>query len=234
MLDEWLGPLPLESFLRQCFGRRPYAVPSTAAGAERFFTWDTLEQILRQPDTDTLVVAGGKLCQDPAPSSLIELNALMARGIGLVIRRAENQDPALAALAGALTAHIPGQAHVQLFVTPAGTHGFGWHYDDEEVFIVQTAGCKEYFFRDNTIRPEQTRGAPADFTLALKETSPIGTARLIAGDWLYIPSPWWHVARSVEPSLSISIGISPNPDWLRTIDPIKTEPETMPARRVAS
>ena len=46
---------------------------------------------------------------------------------------------------------MPGTAHVQLFVTPAETHGFSWHYDAEEVFIVQTAGVKDYLLRENTV-----------------------------------------------------------------------------------
>jgi ribosomal protein L16 Arg81 hydroxylase len=45
-----------------------------------------------------------------------------------------------------LTQNIPGEVHVQLFVAPAGTHSFGWHYDDEDVYIVQTEGSKDYFF----------------------------------------------------------------------------------------
>jgi ribosomal protein L16 Arg81 hydroxylase len=37
------------------------------------------------------------------------------------------------------------------------------------------------------------------------------TARLHAGDWLYLPVRWWHAARCVEHSLSMSIGIYPRP-----------------------
>ena len=141
----------------------------------------------------------------------------MSRGIGLVVRRAEEHDPALAQLASSLTQHIPGQANIQLFVTPAGTHGFSWHYDDEEVFIVQTHGIKDYFFRNNSLERQRRPGKAPDFSLSNKETSPIGTTRLIAGDWLYIPSRWWHVAKCVEDSLSISLGVAPAPLWLKTL-----------------
>lgn len=75
----------------------------------------------------------------------------MASGVGLVARRAVQQDADVAALASDLARDVPGETHVQLFVTPAGTHGFGRHYDFEDVFIVQTPGAKDCYFRANTV-----------------------------------------------------------------------------------
>jgi Cupin superfamily protein len=112
----------------------------------------------------------------------------MSSGTGLVIRHAEKLDAGVAGLAASVTQHIPGEVHVQLIVTPAGTYGFGWHYDDEDVFIVQTEGSKHYFFRDNTAERERPSGTAPDFTRFGGEAAPIGTARLLAGDWLYIPT----------------------------------------------
>jgi hypothetical protein len=37
--------------------------------------------------------------------------------------------------------------------TPGGAEGFGWHYDVEDVFIVQTLGSKQYRLRKNTVNP---------------------------------------------------------------------------------
>jgi 50S ribosomal protein L16 3-hydroxylase len=142
----------------------------------------------------------------------------MLEGVGFVIRRAEEHDVGLAKLAALLTQQIPGEVHVQLFVTPARTHGFGWHYDDEDVFIVQTDGTKDYFFRENSVERHRPPEAAPDFSRFRHETSPIGTSRLIAGDWLYIPARWWHVAKCVEDSLSISLGISPDESWLARVN----------------
>jgi ribosomal protein L16 Arg81 hydroxylase len=41
-----------------------------------------------------------------------------------------------------------------------------------------------------------------------KESSPLLRCDLIAGDWLYVPAGYWHVARADEDSLSISIGVA--------------------------
>ena len=43
-----------------------------------------------------------------------------------------------------------------------------------------------------------------------RETSRLRmTCRLEAGDWLYIPSGWWHIARTQAASLHLSIGVMP-------------------------
>ena len=111
----------------------------SARSAIPAFGWDTLDQLLTNDTVlDLLVIARGKLVEGPPPKTLGEVRALLLQGIGLVIRHAEQIDAGLARLAASLTQKIPGEVHVQLFVTPAGTHSFGWHYDDEDVFIVQT------------------------------------------------------------------------------------------------
>jgi ribosomal protein L16 Arg81 hydroxylase len=218
MLDEWLSPMSVTSFVRDYLRKSPFARPASAQSLTSAFQWSTVDRLLSQnPRPDVLPVARGKLVETPAPQTLNAARVLLSEGIGLVIRHAEQHDERLAALAESLSQHIRGKTHVQLFVTPSSTHGFGWHYDDEEVFIVQTAGVKDYFFRDNTVEPQQRDNAKPDFGRIQKETSVIGTTQLISGDWLYIPSRWWHVAKCIEDSLSISFGISVDETWLATI-----------------
>ncbi len=208
MLREWLKPIPVEAFVRKQVGKAPFAMAGAAKNAAPIFGWDTLERVLQaEPPADVLVVALGKLLDFPVPRTLVDARALLSKGIGLVIRRAEKHDPGLGALAADFARDLGGEAHIQLFITPAGTHGFDWHYDFEEVFIAQTVGIKEYFFRDNTTDRHTPVGANPNFGLVAKETTPIATARLAAGDWVYIPSRWWHVASCVEDSLSISVGV---------------------------
>jgi 50S ribosomal protein L16 3-hydroxylase len=217
MLEEWLNPLKVSLFTRDYLRTQPYASPSSACRAMPIFGWDILDQLLTRNPPDVLVVARGKLLELPTPKTLSEALDLLTSGVGLVIRRAEKLDAGVAGLAASVTQHIPGEVHVQLIVTPAGTYGFGWHYDDEDVFIVQTEGSKDYFFRDNTVERERPSDK-ADFTRFGDEVSPIGTARLLPGDWLYIPARWWHAAKCIEDSLSISLGIFPDPSWLASVN----------------
>jgi 50S ribosomal protein L16 3-hydroxylase len=210
MIHQWLAPMPVAEFVQTYLRKRPYAGASSAKSVLSLFGWHTLERLLvLDPAPGVLMIAAGKLVEAEVPRNIVETRALMDRGIGMVIRQAERHDSDLAEMAASFTRDIPGDVNVQLFVTPAGTHSFGWHYDIEDVFIAQTYGVKDYFFRDNTVDRNRPRNTAPDFERVRSEVSPIGTARLIAGDWLYIPARWWHVAKCVEDSLSISVGVLP-------------------------
>lgn len=207
MLHQWLAPTPVDEFARTYLKKQPCASPGTAARAVRFLDWEILGRVLAA-GPDVLVVTRGSRLEVEPPRTLAELGVLMAAGIGLCVRHAERCEPGLAGLAAEFAADLPGEVQVQLFVTPAGTHGFGWHFDTEDVFIAQTAGVKDYYFRANTVAPT---GPAGDFHRFHREVSPLATARLIPGDFLYIPARWWHMARCLANSLSISLGVYPRP-----------------------
>jgi hypothetical protein len=220
MLGRWLSPLSLKDFVREQLGRAPYARPSAAAGALPLFDWEVLDRIFdacgRAPaPPDVLVAVNGRLADVTLPRSSADVRRLMAEHYGIVIRKAERHDPALAELAGAFARDLSGEVHVQLYVTPAGTQTFGWHFDEEEVFIVQTVGTKDYYLRQNTVAPAARACGRSIFSAVLREKTPLLCARLIAGDWLYIPARWWHLVRSVEDALSISIGVTRSGEGLR-------------------
>lgn len=209
MLRHWLEPLALDGFLQTHLGSAPYARPGAARGAVSLFDWPVLDAVLGSlPAPDVLVARGGRLARVSEPKRVSEVRALMKRGLGVVVRKAERHDAGLAELARTFADDLPGQVQVQLYTTPAQTQTFGWHYDDEHVFIVQTRGTKDYYFRENTVTTGSVAGKP-DFSAIRRETSPLLSARLIPGDWLYIPARWWHLVRSIEDALSISIGVMP-------------------------
>ncbi len=205
MLSDWLGPVTLEQFRTTSLGRAPLAQPGTALGAIDLLDWNVLDRVLAS-GPDALVVERGQLLELPPPRSAVDLRAYFRIGVGLCLRRTERHDQGLRRVADAFERDV-GAAQVQLFATPAATHGFGWHYDDEDVFIAHTAGRKDYYFRANTVSPEPA--SPAAFTRFPNETATLCTATLVAGDFLYIPARWWHMAICHEDSLSISVGVFP-------------------------
>jgi ribosomal protein L16 Arg81 hydroxylase len=209
MLDAWLGALPIETFRATYLQRQPLAQPLTATSALSVLDWDALGRVLAatDPPPDVLVVARGALLPWPAPRDLVELRAYMRLGIGLAMRHTQRCDDGLRGVAAEFEREL-GAAQVQIFATPGGTHGFSWHYDDEDVFIAQTAGTKDYYFRANTVCGATTAHASV-FARFTEETSPIQTATLIPGDFLYIPARWWHMAVCHEDALSISVGVFP-------------------------
>jgi hypothetical protein len=210
MLAQWLAGTSVATFVQNHLQRQPFAAAGTAISALPLFDWEALDRVLGSaPAPDVLVVAGGRTLEVPAPRDAATTRALFRNGLGIVVRRAENNDAGLAALARSFAGDLPGKVTVQLFVTPAQTQGFGWHYDFEDVFIAQTVGVKSYYFRPNTVDPDAQLGSQPDFTAYEGESSPMHNTRLIAGDWLYIPARWWHVALCEEDSLSISLGVLP-------------------------
>lgn len=224
MLHEWLAPVSVEGFLRSHLGRQPHARPGAAAKMRDVFDWKVLGEILSTRPPDVLIARAGRLVDAAVPRDIAGVRKLMDQELGIVIRNSERQHPGLAELARGFAADLPGEVHVQLYVTPAGTQTFGWHFDFEDVFIAQTAGIKDYYFRDNTISRELAPGSQPDFSTVRQETSALFASQLIPGDWLYIPRRWWHLVRSVQDSLSISVGVAPRDHRSRASAAMNPEP----------
>jgi 50S ribosomal protein L16 3-hydroxylase len=200
MLSTWLGAVSEDTFRRDYLGRAPLAQPGTVSPA--LLDWPLLGRVLAAKP-DVLVVAKGKLLPYPPPTELVALRAYFRMGVGLAMRHTEHCTPETRAIADAFAPL--GASHVQMFVTPADTHGFGWHYDDEDVFIAQTTGVKDYYFRANTA--SDVPACSSAFARFTDEVSPMLSATLHAGDFLYIPARWWHMALCREDALSISVGV---------------------------
>jgi 50S ribosomal protein L16 3-hydroxylase len=209
-LADWLGAGEAGMLRATRLGRLPYATPDRARPAVPSCDWSGLDALLSAQPPDVLVVAHGRDLPLRPPRSLLELRQLFARGIGVAVRKPESHSQPLAALSEAFARDIPGEQRVIVFATPGGHSGFGWHYDAEDVFIVQTEGDKEYFFRRNTVTERVGRDEPLDFSRYHAERSPHMSCRLLPGDLLYLPRGYWHVARAHADAVSISIGVFPS------------------------
>jgi 50S ribosomal protein L16 3-hydroxylase len=218
MIADWFAPLDLPAFrAAHLEPRQPHARPAGASAAVGLLGWEIFDRVLSSAlPVDVLTVAAGQLVDVPAPRSAADVRRLMRAGSGVstVVRASELHDPGLAALAASFAAALPGEVHVQLYATPAGTNSYGWHYDFEDVFIAQTLGKKAYYFRDNSVARDTRLGDTLDFTVVRAETSQLMGAELVAGDSLYIPRRWWHLVKCVEDSLSISVGVM-SPEAIR-------------------
>jgi ribosomal protein L16 Arg81 hydroxylase len=155
-------------------------------------------------------VHNGRLVHDQARLSWSEAQAYYRRGHTLLVRYAERSSPKFQALAEAFAQFFHAPVDIQVYLTPDQNQAFGWHYDLEEVFIIQVQGCKEYTLRQNTVNPLPVWDTMPEDMGYERETSRLRmTCRLEAGDWLYIPSGWWHIARTQAASLHLSIGVMP-------------------------
>ena len=210
VLQELLDPVPVREFLHSNFSRLPFAMPNKAERYTRDLTEADFAAMVEGSRSILRIVRDGRLVEDKAHISWAEAQAYHRRGYTLLVRYAERSSAKLEALAGEFADFFHAPVDIQVYLTPNKSQAFGWHYDLEEVFIIQVKGCKEYTIRQNTLNPlpvweNMPAGLPYD-----RETSRLRmTCRLEAGDWLYIPSGWWHIAQTQEESIHLSIGVMP-------------------------
>jgi len=196
-------------FLNEHYQKLPYSQAGAAAELCELGSWDVLAKALSAPGAEAMVVRRNRRYEGPLPASADQARRLVDEGYTLLVMHAERHDERLAELARGFSADFAAPVNVHMYCTPAEQYGFAWHYDAEEVFIVQTTGRKEYSLRKNTVNPwpiEET--LPADMQYE-REIMPLLKCLLNAGDWLYIPSGYWHMGAASETAISLAIGVMP-------------------------
>jgi 50S ribosomal protein L16 3-hydroxylase len=210
VLQELLGPVPVREFFDRHFTRAPFAMPDQATLYVRDFSDADFAAMVEDPHVTLRIVRDGRLVRDRARLSWAEAQAYYRDGHTLLVRHAERASAKLQALAEAFARVFHAPVDIQVYLTPDQWQAFGWHYDLEEVFIIQVRGCKEHTARQNTLNPWPVwDNLPAEMRYD-RETSRVRlTCRLEAGDWLYIPSGWWHLAQTQTASIHLSVGVMP-------------------------
>ncbi len=195
-------------FVEKYLHRIPLPQPGAAAEFAPLGSWETIERVLASGGApDVVVVKDNRRVEDGSPLTIERARQRNAEGCTVSIRHVERHDERIAALAADLERELGGGVNVHLYCTPPGGHGFAWHYDAEDVFILQTRGAKDYSLRKNTIHPwPVVESMPADLHYE-RERSPRLECRLGAGDFLYLPAGYWHRAQGAGDADSISLAI---------------------------
>jgi ribosomal protein L16 Arg81 hydroxylase len=196
------------AFVDRYYHVLPHAESGGAEDVAGWCSWERVGRMVGHPSADVLVAKGDRLKAEAGPRGADDVRALLAEGWTVGLRHAERCDEELAALAGRLREDLGGALDVHVYCTPGGHHGFGWHYDAEDVFVVQGVGSKRFQLRKNTVNPWPVLDTlPRDMAWET-ERSPIALdCRLDAGDWLYVPPGWWHRADAESDGISVAIGL---------------------------
>ncbi|MBI4565462.1 MAG: hypothetical protein HY716_12280 [Planctomycetes bacterium] len=207
-MERLLGDLPVSSFVEEHLHRLPLARTGGARPFVPLASWNILERALAREGADVLVARDGRPWEKGGTPTAEQARQLYASGYTLVLRNAERHDAALADLASSFFEDFQAPVNIHLYCTPADGQGFGWHYDAEDVFILQARGRKEYSLRKNTVHPwPLLETIPKDMGFE-RETHPLSLRCMLEeGDWLYIPAGYWHVARAVTESVSLAVGV---------------------------
>lgn len=210
-LDRLLDLESARQFMAEHYQKLPFARPGSAQELCQLGDWEMLRALLASPGADVMVCRQGEQRPGDLPADESGIRALVAEGWTMLVRHAERHHPLLAELAAGFAADFRAPVNIHFYATPGGNWGFGWHYDAEEVFILQTGGQKEYKLRKNTVNPwplEETM--PLDLRYE-REIMPLMRCPLAAGDWLYIPSGYWHRAESAPGAIALSLAIGVMP-----------------------
>jgi 50S ribosomal protein L16 3-hydroxylase len=208
ILAELLEPTPLESFLGRHLRKEPFALPYKASPFCNLINWQLISEILPQHDNCWLV-RNGRLSQKDADGKLTLNQAKDAfkNGETLLIRNSEKAHQQINTIAQDFRDLFKAPIDVQIYCTPGGHEGFDWHYDLEDVFVIQSVGEKEFYLRKNKFKIGKSVVLPKTTAeLALLCDGPEIRCTLKAGDWLYIPAGYWHKARALTDSFHFSVG----------------------------
>jgi ribosomal protein L16 Arg81 hydroxylase len=218
--DQVIAPLALDAFLADHWEKSWLRLQGTADRFADLLSWDELSAILENTrlgpphirlSMDGLAIAPERYVYTPPGAGNVprvdpgRLVALLAEGATLVLHGVEDTVPKVRALSDSFRDALQARNHVNLYASWRSQNGLDLHWDAHEVIVLQLHGRKRW----------QIFGPTQDYPLdAGAPPKPTGAAMwdglLNAGDVLYLPRGWWHVAHPVnEPSMHLTFGIAP-------------------------
>ena len=84
---------------------------------------------------------------------------------------------------------IPGAVEAHLLVDDEGDEESTWHFEAEDMFLIQSMGEKYFYLKPDI------------------HSKTVTNLRLKAGDWLYIPAGYLHRAKALTKSAELAIGV---------------------------
>ena len=209
-----VSPLSVrEFFSRQYPHSRPMLFRGPSKRFESLVEWEDLDELVcggRLHAEETKLFMGGvqlpvelyamtpygsggrQSDRDPAMADGHKLTSLLRQGATLVVDAVHRVLPSVSELAQSFEREVHSYSRINLYSSWRSTPGFGTHWDDHDVFVVQVRGEKLW----QLYRPTRSYPTQVDIVLDDKTPSaPIWKGYLTAGDMFYIPRGWWHDAR---------------------------------------
>ncbi|MEU2956403.1 JmjC domain-containing protein [Streptomyces xanthochromogenes] len=137
-----------------------------------------------------------------------ELHQRLAEGASLVIDQVDHLHEPIGDLAAELESWLRAPVQINLYASWTAMEGFGTHWDDHDVVVVQVEGAKRW----RLFGP--TRHMPLHRDVADPEPppdDPVAELVMRPGDLLYLPRGWWHAVTADQDthSLHLTCGITP-------------------------
>lgn len=213
-----------DAFLAQTLRRDYRHIPGSPGDAEHLMTWHALNTLLstHRLEAPRLRVA---LNGDALPAHRYtrpvttrrhtvwhqvqpaDLHARLRDGATLVLDAADELHPPLARFAEDLERFLRTGVQINVYASWTGTEGFGTHWDDHDVIVMQLEGAKRWrIFGPTRVLPMHR---DVEFDAGAPPTEPIAELVLRPGDLLYLPRGWWHAVSADQGlhSMHITCGL---------------------------
>ncbi|GGV85044.1 hypothetical protein GCM10015535_31220 [Streptomyces gelaticus] len=224
MLDaaSWAGRLGGDSFLAQTYNRS-YAHFPDATDTTGLFSWDDLNRIIAtqrlEPPRLRLSVDGemipvhryavpttNRRASTWSRIQPAELHTQLKDGASLVLDSIEKIHPPIGAAAEGLERFLGTPVQVNAYASWTEREGFGLHWDDHDVVVVQVHGFKRWRLYGTTREAPTFRDVESPEE---PEGDPVADIVLAPGDVLYTPRGWWHAVTADQgtESLHLTFGL---------------------------
>jgi len=219
--DEAIEPLTVSEFVDRHLGSRYLLLRPGVPRFEHLIRWDEVNtalrhvrfspQRLRLVQSGKTIPAGSYTFVDDDASGGSSLDArrferLLASGATLSINKVDEMFPEVQTFAESCEEQFRIPVGVNLYAGWRTDNGFDLHWDRHDTLILQIAGRKHWTVYEPTVEhplDDRLLTPPPTPTAA-----PVWDGPLEAGDLLYMPRGWWHVARPLdEPTLHITAGL---------------------------
>lgn len=204
-LASLIAPLTVEEFLGNFWGRRAVYIPGTEGKFSGLFGWDDVNAYLNNARENQ---PGFRLVHEKSPlpaQALDKLDEWLGKGATLAINSVNQIDEVMKRFNYALGADLNTVINTNCYISCPAKQGFDNHFDEHDVFVLQTEGRKAWkVFQPTLTYPLHaqqlaSKGAPPD-------VDPYIECVLSPGDVLFIPRGHWHYAIAETPSVHLTIG----------------------------
>ncbi|MET9607242.1 cupin domain-containing protein [Streptomyces sp. NPDC006512] len=221
MIDSasWAQRLGGDMFLAQTCFRAHTVIRSDGAAVPSLLTWEDLNEIVAvhrlEPPRMRLSRAGeavpataysvlrtnrrGVSWYQPQPA---EFHARLADGASLVIDAIDQMHPPVREAAVGLERFFRTPVQVNAYASWTAEEGFGTHWDDHDVVVLQLEGSKRWKIYGPTRQSPAWRDVEAP---KAPTSEPIADIVLTAGDLLYLPRGWWHAVSADQGTASLHL-----------------------------
>ena len=211
-----IAPLSAEEFFAEFYERKVYRTPQASPAAAALLSMDRVDEILSDselpPSSISMAKSGEGVpeAEYTFPNGVVDRGAVLDNfrdGATIILPQMHLADGRLYNFCLALERQFGARTQTNVYLTPPDATGFGIHYDDHDVLVIQIAGAKAWeIYGDRDGLPFKGEG----FRRGHDETGELKESFVLQpGECLYVPRGTAHRAPNAgdEPSLHITVGI---------------------------